>query len=159
MKALDQFEDCSFHKKDKRRKNLWLKCQLYDCSIFLDIIRNAYYLYFSVSTYFNSCTLLWTLTSLVDFLFQNATWLSHPVNIFVRRKPNLYIHWDRFKRIGDSQFFEVITTSKEIMSFHDHGVVVLRFGRSRNELSGNIALYYLFVKRRLCLVSQVGVLS
>ena len=41
---------------------------------------------------------------------------------------------------------EIITTSKEIMSFHDHGVVVLRFGHNGNELSGNILLSYLLVE-------------
>ena len=149
MKALYQFEDCSFHEKDKWEEDLRLQRQVCSGSIFLVIIRNAYYLYFSVSINFNSCTLLSTLTSLVDFLFQNATKLLHPVNILVRRKPNLYIHWDRFKRISDSQFLEIVTTSKEIISFHDHGVVVLRFGGSRNESSRNIALYYLLVKRGL----------
>ena len=47
--------------------------------------------------------------------------------------------WDRFKHIGDSQYLEIVTTSKEIMSFHDYGVVVLRFAHSRNELYGNTA--------------------
>ena len=150
MKALDQFEDCSLHKKDKREKDLRLKRQACSGSIFLVYnSQHVYYLYFNVSINFNSCTLLSTLTSLVDFLFQNAAKLLHPVNILVRRKPNLYIHWDRFKHIGDSQFLEIVTTSKEIISFHDHGVVVLRFGRSRNESSRNIALYYLLVKRGL----------
>ena len=34
---------------------------------------------------------------------------------------------------GDSQFLEIVTASKKIMSFDYHGVVVFRFGRSRNE--------------------------
>ena len=62
------------------------------------------------------------------------------------REPNLHIHWDRFKYIGDSQFLEIVTTSKEIMSFHDHGVVVFRFGLCRNESFNNIVLPYLLVK-------------
>ena len=37
-------------------------------------------------------------------------------------------------------------TSKEIMSFHDHGVVVFRSGRSRDDLSRNAPLSYLLVK-------------
>ena len=46
---------------------------------------------------------------------------------------NLHFLWDRFKHIGDSQFLEIPTASKEIMSFHDHGVVVFRFAHSHNE--------------------------
>ena len=38
-----------------------------------------------------------------------------------------------FKHIGDSKYLEIVTTSKETVPFHDHVVVVLRFGRSRNE--------------------------
>ena len=61
-------------------------------------------------------------------------------------KHNLYFLWDRFKHIGDSQFLEIVTTSKEIMSFYDHGVVLFQFGRSHNESSGIIALPYLLVE-------------
>ena len=68
------------------------------------------------------------------------------VNILVRCKHNLYFLWNRFKHIGDSQYLEIVTTSKEIMSFHDHGVVVFRFGRSRNESSRNTTLSYRLVK-------------
>ena len=67
----------------------------------------------------------------------------------MRCEHNLYFLWDRFKHIGDSQFLEIVTTSKEIMSFHDYGAVVFRFGRSRNDLSRNTALSYLLVKRGL----------
>ena len=48
-----------------------------------------------------------------------------------------------------SQFLEIVTTSKEIISFYDHGVVVFRFGRSRNDLSNITALYYLLVEEGL----------
>ena len=70
----------------------------------------------------------------------------HPVDILVRREHNLCFLWDCFKHIGDSQYLEIITTSKEIMSFHDHGVVVFRFGFDRNDLSRNTALSYFLVK-------------
>ena len=56
----------------------------------------------------------------------------HAVDIFVRCEHNLYFIWGRFKHIGDCQYLEIFTTSKEIMSFHDHGVVVFRSVRSRN---------------------------
>ena len=49
------------------------------------------------------------------------------VNIPVCCEHNLYFLWDRFKHIGDSRFLEIVTTSKEMMSFHDHGVVVFWF--------------------------------
>ena len=52
----------------------------------------------------------------------------------MRCEHNLYFLWDGFRHIGDSQFLEIVSTSKEIMSFHDHGGVVFRFGRSRNDL-------------------------
>ena len=54
--------------------------------------------------------------------------------------------WDRFKHTGDSQFLEIITTWKEIMSFHYHGVVVFRFGLILNESFSNIILPYLLIK-------------
>ena len=63
----------------------------------------------------------------------------------MRCEHNLYFHWNRFKHIGDSQFLEIVTTSKEIMSFHDHGVVVFRFGRSRNDPFRNTILSYIMV--------------
>ena len=59
---------------------------------------------------------------------------------------NLYFLWDRFKRIGDSKFLEIVTASKEIMSFHDHGVVVFRFDLSRNESPSDAGSHYLLVK-------------
>ena len=65
--------------------------------------------------------------------FQNGFNRLHPVTILMRSEHNLYFVWDHFKYIGDSQFLELVTTSEEIMSFHDHGVVVFRFGRSRDE--------------------------
>ena len=80
------------------------------------------------------------------FLFKNGFKCLHPVNIFVCYKRNLYFLWDRFKHISDSQFLEIVTTSKEIMSFHDHGVVVFRFDRSHNESPAAIAFPYLLVK-------------
>ena len=67
----------------------------------------------------------------------------------MRCEHSLYFLWDHFKHIGDSQYLEIVTTSKEIMLFHDHGVVGFRFGHNRNELSRNIAFAYLLVKRGL----------
>ena len=75
----------------------------------------------------------------------------------MRCEHNLYFLRDLFKHISDSQFLEIYTTSKEIMSFHDRGVVVFRFGRSRNDLSRNIALSYHLAKGGLLLfVSDDG---
>ena len=37
-----------------------------------------------------------------------------------------------FKFLGHTQFLEVCTTSKEIVLFHDHGFVLLRFSRGFN---------------------------
>ena len=62
---------------------------------------------------------------------------------------NFYFLWDRFKHIGDSQFLEIVTASKEIMLFHDHGVVVFRFPDSRDKSFSNIDLSYFLVKRGL----------
>ena len=67
---------------------------------------------------------------------------------------NLYILQGHFKHIGDCDFFEIVTTSKKIMSVHDHGVVVFRFGRSRSEPSWVIDPCYLLVKRGLCSVAK-----
>ena len=69
--------------------------------------------------------------------------------MLVRFKHNLYFLCDHFKHIGDTQFFEVFTTSKEIMSFHGHGAVMFRFGGSRNESTSNTALSYLLVMGRI----------
>ena len=41
---------------------------------------------------------------------------------------------------------KLVTTSKKVMSFHDHDVVVFGFGRSCNELSRNTVLFYLLLK-------------
>ena len=59
---------------------------------------------------------------------------------------DLYFPWDRFKHICDSQFLEIIDTSRETMPFHDHGVVVCRYSHSPNELSEIFYLSYLLVK-------------
>ena len=65
----------------------------------------------------------------------------------MRCEHNLYFLWDRFKHTGDSQFLEIITTSKEIMSFHYHAcVVVFRFGLILNESFSHIILPYLLIK-------------
>ena len=48
-----------------------------------------------------------------------------------------------------SQFLEIVATSKQIMSFHDHGVVVFRFSRVHNESCRNTDLSYPLVKRGL----------
>ena len=80
----------------------------------------------------------------------------HPLDILVRCEHNLCFLWDHFKHIGDSQFLEIVTTSKEIMSFHDLGVVVFRFGHSHNELSRNTASSYLLVNEGLSFVTNVG---
>jgi hypothetical protein len=69
------------------------------------------------------------------FLHEDGFKSLHPVNILVRREHNLYFLWNSFKHIGDSQSFEMLTTSKEIMQFHDHGVVVFRFANGHNESS------------------------
>ena len=66
--------------------------------------------------------------------------------MLVRCEHNLFFLWNRFKHIGDNQFLEIVTTSKEIMSFHDHDVVVLRSGGSRNNISNTAALPYLLVE-------------
>ena len=50
----------------------------------------------------------------------------------MRCEHNLHFLWDRFKHIGNSQFLEIVTASKEIMSFYDYGVAVFRFSHSDN---------------------------
>ena len=79
---------------------------------------------------------------LIEFRLKNGLKRLHAVNILVRCEYNFYFLWDRFKHVGDSQYLEIITSSKEIMSFHDHGVVGPRFSLSRNDLSTVIALSY-----------------
>ena len=77
----------------------------------------------------------------------------------MRCEHNLYFLWDRFNHIGDCQLLEIITTSKEIMSFHDHGVVVFRFGGNCYESSSNIALSYVLVKGGILIVAQLDSVS
>ena len=74
----------------------------------------------------------------------------------MRCEHNLYFLRDRFKHVGDSQYLEIVTTSKEIMPFHDYGVVVFRFDDSSNESSRNTGLSYLLVKGGLSFVTQEG---
>ena len=54
--------------------------------------------------------------------------LNVPIQLIFLCVINIIFLWGFFKHIGDSQFLEIVTTSKEIMSFYDHGVVVFRFG-------------------------------
>ena len=100
----------------------------------------------SMSTHHRTCM------SKLRFSFKNGFKRLHPVNTLVRCEHNLYFLWNHFKHIGDSQYLEIVTASKEIMSFHDHGVVVFRFGRSHNESTRNTALSYPLVKRGLWFV-------
>ena len=78
--------------------------------------------------------------------FKNGFKHLHPVYILLQCKHNLYFFWNRFEHIGDGQYLEIGTTSKEIMSFYDHGVVVARFVNSHNKLSAVAAFPYLLVK-------------
>ena len=54
-----------------------------------------------------------------------------PFNILVGSLLNLLFPWSGFKHIGDNHYFEIDATSKEIMSLHDRGVVVLRLTDGR----------------------------
>ena len=82
----------------------------------------------------------------MELPFQNVFKHLHAVNILVRCEHILYFLWDRFKHIGYSHFLEIVTTSKKFIPFHDHGVVVFRLGRCRNESSRNTDLSYFLVK-------------
>ena len=79
-------------------------------------------------------------------LLKNGLERLYPFDILVHCEHNLYFLWHHFKHIGDCEFLEIITTSKEIMSFHDLGVVVFRFGLRRNESSGDTGLSYILAK-------------
>jgi hypothetical protein len=81
----------------------------------------------------------------LNFFSKNGFERFHPVNILVRCEYHLYYLWQCFKHNGDSQFLEIFSTSKEVMSPYDHGVVVFRFGLSCNESCRIIALPYLLV--------------
>jgi hypothetical protein len=48
-----------------------------------------------------------------DISFEDGFKSLHPADILVRCEPNPRFLWSSFKHIGDSQFFEVVTTSKE----------------------------------------------
>jgi hypothetical protein len=58
-----------------------------------------------------------------------------PVNISVRSEYCLHLLWNNFKHIGGREFFEIVKTSKEIMSFHDYSVAVFRFPGADNDSS------------------------
>ena len=77
----------------------------------------------------------------------------------MRFEHSLYFLWDRFEYISNSQCFEIVTTPKEIMSLHDHGVIVFRFDHSNSEPSSNIALSYLLVNGGLQFVFESDSLS
>ena len=96
-----------------------------------------------------SCNALYNVCVFYRFPFQDGFNLLHPVNTLVCREHNLYFLWDRFKHVGDSQYLEIVTTSKEIMSFHDRGAVVFRFRLSRNKSPNDAGSHYLLVKGRL----------
>ena len=54
----------------------------------------------------------------------------------MRCEPNAFLHRNNFKHIGDRQLLEILgISSKEIVLFHDHGAVVLRFPCGHNESS------------------------
>ena len=95
-----------------------------------------------------------TFTSSNRVPFSNGFNRLHPVDILVCCEHNLYFLWNRFKHIGYNQYLEIVTTSKEIMSFYDHGVLVFRFDHSRSQSSRNIGLTYLLVKGELLFVTK-----
>jgi hypothetical protein len=68
-----------------------------------------------------------------------------PVNIFVRSEYCLHLLWSSFKHIGGRQFFEVVATSKKIMSIHDYSVAVFRYPGAYNDSSCISALSGLLV--------------
>jgi hypothetical protein len=65
---------------------------------------------------------------------------SREDGIYLFYQPHIYICCERillflrnmFKFLGNTQFLEVCTTSKEIMLFHDNGFVLLRFAYGFN---------------------------
>ena len=61
----------------------------------------------------------------LSFEFQDGFKNLRAVYILVRPQHNLLFLWSGFKHIGDNHNTEIDATSKEIMPFHDHGVVVL----------------------------------
>ena len=78
----------------------------------------------------------------------------HPTDILVHCEYSFHFLWDNFKHAGHSQFFEVVTTTKEIMLFHDLGVVVFRFHDGYNKSSSNCGLSGGLVDRELCFIKQ-----
>ena len=73
-----------------------------------------------------------TLKFKVSFKFEDGFQNLRADNILVRSQHNFLFLWSGFKHIGDNHNFEIDATSKEIMPFHDHGVVVLRLADGRN---------------------------
>ena len=59
------------------------------------------------------------------FESQDGFKTPHSYDILVGSQHNLLFHWSGFQRNGDNHYLEIDATWKEIMPFHDHGVVVL----------------------------------
>ena len=72
-----------------------------------------------------------------EFSFDDGFRRLHPTDILVHCEYSFHVLWDNFKHVGHIEFFEVVTTTKEIMLFHDLGVVVLRFPGGYNKSFGN----------------------
>ena len=115
----------------------------------------AYYLFFILSYYENEMYIVLTYVIYTHFsnfnldaiLKRNGVILclileknSLEDGILLFYQPHIHICCERillflgnmFKFLGHTQFLEVCTTPKEIMLFHDHGFVLLRFARGFN---------------------------
>ena len=66
---------------------------------------------------------------------QDDTKLFHQLNFHFCFERNILYLRNMFKCLGFGQFLEVHPTSQEIVLFHDHGFVVLRFACSSHESS------------------------
>jgi hypothetical protein len=58
---------------------------------------------------------------------RNGVCLFYQPDIHICCERVLLFLGNMFKFLGNTQFLEICTTSKEIMLFHDHGFVLLRF--------------------------------
>ena len=115
------------------KKNEELKEHLH-----LNIIKLFLYTHFLNSTSVFFCILCYVTDQSSPYIhlsFDDGFRRLHPTDILVHCEYSFHFRWDNFKHVGHSQFFEVFTTTKEIMLFHDLGVVVFRYRGGYNKSS------------------------
>ena len=65
--------------------------------------------------------------------FEDGCKHLHAINILVRSHRTFFLLRIVSKHVGNNHYLEIDASSKEIMSLHDHGIVLLRLAGERSD--------------------------